>query len=873
MYHLKNRSYTLSLHYMYGLTKYIMKRQSIFWLLFLVIFFSRTKLIAQTSRFGFEKYFTEQPNQVTTFCVPNDSSTRILLAREKIAEKYASSNWIFISCTPTWIDEKTKSGELKRFYFEFAPPMTLADSAVVRHHAREVHEGTNGLSSSYTGKGVIVGIVDQGLDLSHPDFKLPNGKTRVLRYWDHSTNLGGFVPPPYYYGIVWDSAAINAGICTSTENSTAHGTTVTGMATGNGLANGTNKGFAPDADLIVVETNFNLQNWTLSIADACDYIFKVADSLGKPAVVNLSLGTYLGSHDGNDPASEYIEELLTSKNGRVVVCAAGNSGQWGKYHVRGEIDADTSFVWMLSNPSSQLGANTIYMDLWTDSSQANWEYALGANKSFGDFAERAVTDYRAANTGIDGVIYDTLWNNGNRIATVEIYPEYIDQNLHIQYFFSNVDTTFYYYSLKVTGSGSFDAWTGSTFLQLNDMVSILPSFTQYPPIFNYMMPDTLQTIVSSWNCSEKVISVGNVKNRISYIDKNGNFFNGFTDLVPSGKLSLNSSKGPNRHNVIKPDVTATGDLSFGAAPMWMVNNSSYNNVLDNGGYHLRNGGTSMASPVVAGIAALYLEKCGKASFSTFKNDLINTAFTDQYTGVVPNNSYGFGKPHALNLLLTNEFTATVNGDTGMCATPIPLSASSTDNLTTAYWSNDSIGTTALIASPGEYWATVYNQKGCSARTDTFTVIQLEGQPILPITQIGNTLVTSSFSNYQWTLNGVDIPGATSSTLVISPPYGTYTCYSVSQEGCISETEPYTVIMGLEENEKILLLYPNPAHSIIRVNLPELTDEIRFFDAAGKKVFVNSSNTEDWEISHLEQGVYYIEVLVKGEIWHSKFIKM
>jgi hypothetical protein len=82
------------------------------------------------------------------------------------------------------------------------------------------------------------------------------------------------------------------------------------MAVGNGRANNTNKGVAPDADIIVVETDFGLPNWTLTIADACDYIFKVADSLGKPAVVNLSLGTYLGSHDGKDPAAEYIDQLF-----------------------------------------------------------------------------------------------------------------------------------------------------------------------------------------------------------------------------------------------------------------------------------------------------------------------------------------------------------------------------------------------------------------------------------------------------------------------------------------------------------------------------------------------------------------------------------
>ncbi len=87
------------------------------------------------------------------------------------------------------------------------------------------------------------------------------------------------------------------------------------MAASNGLANGTNKGFAPESDLIIVETDFNqtVNNWKLTIADACDYIFKVADSLGKPAVINLSLGDYYGTHDATDPAAELIETLLDEK--------------------------------------------------------------------------------------------------------------------------------------------------------------------------------------------------------------------------------------------------------------------------------------------------------------------------------------------------------------------------------------------------------------------------------------------------------------------------------------------------------------------------------------------------------------------------------
>src|SRR5690606_8391876 len=117
--------------------------------------------------------------------------------------------------------------------------------------------------------------------------------------WQHDVQTGS-TPSPYGYGVVWDSTQINAGEYTGIDGS-GHGSTVSGAAAGNGLATGYNKGVAPDADIIMVVTDFNRPNWTISIADACEYIFKVADSLGKKAVINLSLGTYLGSHYGTDP--------------------------------------------------------------------------------------------------------------------------------------------------------------------------------------------------------------------------------------------------------------------------------------------------------------------------------------------------------------------------------------------------------------------------------------------------------------------------------------------------------------------------------------------------------------------------------------------
>lgn len=847
--------------------------------LFLIIGFisilSFNQITAQVTKFGFEKILKESPSLAAGFAVPYSADNLNFLTREKVNVKYATAKWIYVTATPEWINEQVLKGNLSDFYFEHSTPSALGDSARLHHYVNPVHAGTNGLDASHTGKNVIIGYVDQGIDYHHPDFKNPDGTTRVLRYWDHTINSGG-PASPYGYGIVWDNTSINNGTCISTESGTAHGTTVAGIGSGNGLANGQNKGIAPKSNIIIVESNFGLPNWTLSIADACDYIFKVADTLGMPAIVNLSLGTYLGSHDGNDPASMAIESLLDEKPGRIVVCAAGNSGVRGKYHVHGEAaGADTSFVWILNNPSGSaaFGANKIYFDLWSDAPDATFEYAFGADRPAPNYGLRGKTVFRTAQTSIGGVILDTIYNSsGMRIATMEIYPEIIDDNYRMQVLFTNVDSTAYYYRFMTKGAGSYDMWSGS-WLGLNDFVTTIPNQAVFPPIAFYQMPDTLQTLVSAWNCSEKVISVGNFKNRKGHTTKNNTYYEA-SDPNAVGELSPNSSKGPNRHNVVKPDVSAGGDVTLAAAPLWLLANSSYNSVIDIGGWHARNGGTSMASPVVAGIAALYLEKCPVANYEAFKNDLINTSYTDNHTGVVPNFDYGNGKPHALDLMLSTLFTASVSGDSEKCADSIPLIVNSNTTLGNVIWNNGFEGNPLLAGEGGDYYAEAYDLRGCRTITDTHSVVQLEVLPILPILQSGNVLATLSFSNYQWTLNGVDIPGATSQTLTIEPPYGTYTCYCVSADGCISETPPFTVSAGIDEiNLSLNAIFPNPATDYFKVNDMLQYDAIELFDHHGKKIQLLKNEDGSYDISRLSKGIYQAVIFSGNQKIESKMIKM
>lgn len=833
------------------------------------------QLFGQSDNFRFKQLLTASPNESIAFSVTNKSGLLpTLLVDKTIMVKSVTKNWIYIQASPTWIATAQKSGLIDRFYYEFSLPQALNDTTLLKHKVDLVHQGAGGLQLPFTGKDVIVGFVDQGIDYTHPDFIAPNGQSRVLYYWDHTSPFDPIrTPLPYGYGQVWNNQEIQNGICTSSEESTAHGTSVAGVATSNGLANGKQKGMAPEANIIMIETNFSLPNWTLTVADACDFIFKKADSLGVPAVVNLSVGSYLGSHDGDDPASELMESLLDEKPGRIIVCAAGNAGSWGKYHVRDYVTSDTSFFWIQPNPTSQLGANTVYADVWADLTDATWSYAFGANKSSGNYSERATTNFRSVTSNLTTTMYDTLWRNGNRIATIEIYPEQIGNNVHLEIYFSQVDSTNYIYSFKTKGSGMYDAWTGSATIGLNNIVQTLPTPQVYPRIIHYNLPDSLQTVVSSWNCSEKVISVGNIRNRLNHIDKNGNVYN----VAPTynavvGQLSPNSSKGPSRKGIVKPDVSACGDVSLSAGPNWILNTPLYYTSVDIDGLHVRNGGTSMASPVIAGIAALYLEKCSKGTYQTFKDDLLQTSTSDVFTGTTPNYAYGYGKADALALLLESNGTASVNGPSTFCLEDdyVPVSNLS---LSSIVWSTGDTNLVTNLTASANLSFIARDTLGCIVVSDTLSTMigDVPTQPIITVN--GTILTTIAYPQLQWFENGQPIANATNDTLIISLPSSSYfTVVATSPSGCSNESQFYNPSLGIDENTQIIQLFPNPATDFIEIVSTQFITDLKLIDLNGKELTVSLFDGNKISLATFVSGVYFLKIETETASYGLKFIK-
>lgn len=180
----------------------------------------------------------------------------------------------------------------------------------------------------FTGKGVLIGVIDDGFNFNHGDFKDVNGKTRILYIWNQMTNTPTQFPtsPAYAYGTEWDSAAINAGLVTIPNN--AHGTNCLGIAASDGSQSG-EKGIAPDANIILVVRKTGTGATSANTIDAFNYIQKKAKLLGMPVSISYSIGGHSGAHDGTRDQELAIDSL--SGNGVLFATAAGNDRSTGVY--------------------------------------------------------------------------------------------------------------------------------------------------------------------------------------------------------------------------------------------------------------------------------------------------------------------------------------------------------------------------------------------------------------------------------------------------------------------------------------------------------------------------------------------------------------
>lgn len=600
----------------------------------------------------------------TNFDVLVEGNISALMSQQDqlgVKVNYYSGNIASVRTNLNSISNLLQSKLIKYIEYRPAHPKTMNDTAMLKNRIKPVKQGMAPLSQAYDGTGVIVGIIDTGVDFNHPDLKDASGNTRIISIWDMNQNSGSTVPQPYNYGIEWTAAQINASVCTHNDNANyGHGTHVCGTAAGDGSATGKFEGGAPKADLIVVALNFN--NSTNPIySDAVSYIFNKATALGKPCVINASVGDYYGSHDATDVQSLLINNFLTAQNGRALVAASGNAGT-NRYHVKTTLtNSDTLFSWFSEN-----NATDLYYYIYADTSDIkNVQTSIGVNRASSfDLGRIPFHNYNYALTTQQ---VDTLKYNNQRIGIVKSDASINSSGVYEALYHIVVDSLNYLWRIESKGSGKHDAW------DFNLKSTGLPTTTLYPRMSYYVMPDTISTIVSGFQCSNEVITVGNYINLNKWYDHTNTLQ---TSTEVPGKIKGSSSQGPTRRNLLKPDVVATGANVFSAMPLslqtFMITNAP--SAVAQGSMHIQGGGTSASSPVVAGLAALYLQAFPNASNQQVKQAISNCTYSDGFTGTLPNQVYGNGKLDGMAAMLCTIFTGVekLNLNEGISAKPNPF---------------------------------------------------------------------------------------------------------------------------------------------------------------------------------------------------------
>ncbi|MFZ1689208.1 MAG: S8 family serine peptidase [Flavobacteriales bacterium] len=743
------------------------------------------------------------------------------------------------------VEELAANSAVECIEFTLFPGVALNDSMRVHNRVNPVHQGVAPLTQGYTGAGVVVGVIDQGCDWRHGDFQDANGDARIMRFWGQTYGFDAVLTPqPYNYGQVWDSTLINALLCPASDQSGTfgHGSTVTGAAAGDGSLTGNCKGVAPDADIVVISSNLNAANWISTVVDGARYIFDYADGTGQPAVINLSAGSYLGSHDGLDGAALLIDSMLNAAPGRVMVCAAGNSGDWDGYHTRTRSDADTAFTWYRVNPQSFLGYPAVYFDLWGDSAQmVNLQYAMGANLDTLSFADRGRTPFHDVLSNDGGTFTDNVENsNGDVLGVVDFFVEKRGNQYHLEVHMQQPDSADLNWRFMTTGPGMHDGWcVGAPGWMSYQVRANLPSVATLPSIVNYVLPDNDQHIVDSWACSPHTLTVANYMNEMWYICANQDTV--FVTPV-EGVLATSSSKGPTRTGHVKPDVAATGAYTMSPGPLStmaaMLLQPTGILGLHQDSLHMRNAGTSMASPVVAGTAALYLEKCPGATHTEIVAAINGGAYTDQFTGTVPNNAWGNGKLDAFAAVSGRNVAITT--DTTFCSGDSVL-VSGPGGVDQYIWSNGNNTAQFYQSTAGQLSLNVVYGSGCTGTSDT---LQFTVHPLPPVPTISvniATLTSSPATGYQWFLEGSAIGSATDQAYEVLVN-GNYQVQVSDGNGCTAMSDTlYFGSIGLQEagSTNGIQLWPSPTTGDLNILLPATatTDDFQYevVNAEGKLI--------------------------------------
>ena len=495
-----------------------------------------------------------------------------------------------------------------------------------------------------SGDGVIVAILDRGIDWENNDFRNSDGSTRIAYIFDLFDDSGAAAPGNTYgRGTIYTREQIDqalfSGTGLPTRDAVGHGTTTTGIAAGNGrnLPDRKYRGVAPNATIVSVKVTGGAPahgdepaepDWYVGASGlpvAIDFVVDKARELSTPVVMLLNLGSIGGPTDGTSALSRKIDETVGPDHpGVVFVTGAGDDGIQSKTQNRAAGNVPDGGTLDLR---FALDIGTADLEVWYDRNEA---FAVSIDTPMGMLGPFPASQFEASATGVRVFHYrggDDFYGsrNGKRL-------------LHMRFD-------------GAAGAGEYvlrlDHAAGATGSSIHFDASLNTPFGESGRFLNFVTPGSIWDGATAFHN----VAPNSYVIRTQWTDIDG-APQGLFGEGEAGELWTGSSIGPTLDGRIGVDVSAPGDrviTTYAPRSHW----ATFPHLLieDGGGLYGMAGAVSAAAPVVTGIIALMLEVDPTLDAVSVKRILQETARADELTGQTPNPLWGYGKVDAFEALM------------------------------------------------------------------------------------------------------------------------------------------------------------------------------------------------------------------------------
>lgn len=510
--------------------------------------------------------------------------------------------------------------------------------------AEDVLQGTN-LSTPYTGKGIIVGVIDSGIDFNHPAFKDPaTGKTRIV---EAITFEGGTLKKR--------TSEEDIAKLTAASTSSCHGTHTSNLAAGSQVDGNGMNGMAPEADLILCDLGDS--KYESHMLQAIREIISFADKEGKPVVINLSLGiipmNFLTTNNNN--VATALKEITDNgtKKGQIIVISSGNNAA-----------QSTSVINTLGEPN-MLGYNLMTIlngsSVMYDNKYNVVAYSSGIDGFFyADDDKNFTVDYMVVNvkTGeLFSLSEKPLYSTGN--TKLSQLTTSSSKDTATQRFYRNISKTgsYLFHEPDLALALCIKGNEGQTIRMMNSSYSFVGNETY--PTLTVFTEGTRDISINPYVITDGVISVGAYNDRCRFTGFNGTEYktHSYSTRYPEKSISYFSGYAVDDYNIAHPDVLAPGAFICSAANIYDTNyfnnfelkgTSTVDGSQRNIDYYVTNytkpadgeslpyayvqlTGTSQSSPIVAGIVALWLQANPELTVADVKDVIKATSINDEYT--------------------------------------------------------------------------------------------------------------------------------------------------------------------------------------------------------------------------------------------------